>query len=134
MEYVISIALFIFVLFITRTLSFRAKSINAAVEALKKNISILPSDSTPSPNVMKSKLAKKYYDLSHRAQTNDIREYARKTLSIQEPTPNHVAMLLLKSLSYDFKQEGLSINLAALGDISCWCDAAYEYLVEQERN
>lgn len=134
MEYVISIVLFILVLFIIKTLSFRAKSINAAIEALKKSISTLPNDSTPSPNVMKSKLANKYYDLSHRVQTNDIRDYAKKTISIQNPTPSHVAMLLLKSLSYDFKQEGVSINLAALVDISCWCDAAYEYLVEQERN
>lgn len=134
MEYVISVALIIIVAYVINAFTFRNKSINAAIEALKKSISTLPNDSTPSANVMKSKLTKKYYDLSQRVQTNDIRDYVRKSLSVQDPTPTHVAMLLLKSLSYDFNQEKLSINLAALGDISDWCNAAYEYLVEQERN
>jgi len=134
MKYIVAILLISFVAFAFRVFSFRAKSINCSIEALKKTIDSLPHESTPSGNVMKSKLANKYYELSHRAQSNDIRDYAKEMLSIQRPQPEHIAMLLLMGLNSEFQQEQHSTNLQEYGDIAKWCEAAYEHLVEVERS
>lgn len=129
MEYII---IFIaFLLFTIKIFSFRKKSIKCAIDALKKTVAVLPDESTPSPRAMKFKLAIKYDELSHRSQSNDIREYAKKTISIENPRPEHIAMLMLISISYDLKQEYMSLNQQALSDISNWCDAAYKYLLDK---
>ncbi|MDO6581424.1 hypothetical protein Q4491_08690 [Photobacterium sp. 2_MG-2023] len=83
---------------------------------------------------MKAKLASKYYELSHRVQSNDIRDYAKKMLSIEAPQPEHIAMLLLMGLIHDFQQEQHSTKLQAFGDIAKWCEAAHDHLATQERN
>jgi len=133
MEYIACVLILAFLVFVFRVFSFRARSINCSINALKKTIDTLPDESTPSGSVMKAKLANKYYELSHRVQSNDIRDYAKKMLSIQAPQPKHIAMLLLSSLSRDFLQELHSTNMQAYGDIAKWCKTAHDDLVEQER-
>ncbi|MBE4422392.1 hypothetical protein HJ018_24870 [Vibrio parahaemolyticus] len=78
MEYIACVLILAFLVFVFRVFSFRAKSINCSINALKKTIDTLPDESTPSGSVMKAKLANKYYELSHRVQSNDIRDYAKK--------------------------------------------------------
>ncbi|MFY2508442.1 hypothetical protein ACN3E9_09170 [Vibrio pectenicida] len=71
--------------------------------------------------------------LSHRVDSKDIRDYAKATLDVAEPKPEHIAMLMLSSLSYDFKREHALSNIAPYADISRWCEQAEHYLVEQEK-
>ncbi|EKO3929643.1 hypothetical protein GAW91_000226 [Vibrio fluvialis] len=133
MKYIVITALFVVLMFAFRVLSFRAKSINCSIHALKETINILPDESTPSEKVIKSELTRKYYELSHRVQNNDIRDYAKKVLSIKAPQPEHIAMLLFMGLSSDFLQQQ-STKLKTHGDIARWCETAYDYLVTQGRN
>lgn len=133
MEIVFAVLTFFVVFFIGRVFSYRRKSINHAIDALKKTVDSLPDESTPSPRVIKSKLALKYYELSHRVDSNDIRDYAKTMFGVIQPKPEHIAMLMLSSLSHDFKREHASSNFAPYADISRWCEQAEHYLVDQEK-
>ncbi|EHH3729841.1 hypothetical protein J7290_001564 [Vibrio parahaemolyticus] len=134
MTYIAIAVLLVFLTFALKVFSFRRKSINCSIDALKKTIDTLPDESTPSGRIMKSKLAKQYYDISHRAKSNDIRDYAKRILGIQSPQPEHVAMLLLMGLHNEFLKEHQETNFQAYEDLAKWCNTAYEYLVETERN
>ncbi|PLR57500.1 hypothetical protein CYU11_11925 [Vibrio parahaemolyticus] len=85
MEYIAIAVLLVFLTFALQVFSFRRKSINCSIDALKKTINTLPVESTPSGRVMKSKLAKQYYFISHRVKSNDIRDYAKRIFGIKSP-------------------------------------------------
>ncbi|HCG8575905.1 TPA: hypothetical protein NJ542_004547 [Vibrio parahaemolyticus] len=134
MEYIAIAVLLVFLTFALQFFSFRRKSINCSIDALKKTINTLPVESTPSGRVMKSKLAKQYYFISHRVKSNDIRDYAKRIFGIKSPQPEHIAMLLLMGLHNEFLQEHQTTNFQPYEDLAKWCNTAYEYLIETERN
>ncbi|BCL72150.1 hypothetical protein TUMSATVNIG1_41170 [Vibrio nigripulchritudo] len=133
MTYVTFAFIFVFLVFVVRAFSFRKKSTNCAIDALKATVNTLPEESTPSKRVMVNRLTSKYQELSHRIPSNDIRDYAEKMLMIQKPQPEHIAMLLLMSVSTDFKHEQNSANVDAYADIAKWCEAAYDHLATADR-
>ena len=131
---IIGIIFILFIIYALRLLSFRSKSINYAMEALKYTIQTLPAESTPSIRVMEYKLAQTYYELSKRSDGNDIRSYVARELSVINPKTGHVAMALLINLSIVLDLEHKCTKLQAIDDIAKWCRMAVEHLAELERN
>ncbi|TKB46782.1 hypothetical protein FCL40_17145 [Ferrimonas sediminicola] len=133
MEYVIAIIVLFIAFYFGKLFAYRSRSIGCAIEALQSTFDTYSEDAAPSPRFIKGRLSMAYDDLSRRAETADIKDYAKRMLAVNDPTPEHIAMLLLLKLSNDFKMENSKTQDPIFDVLSSWCENAHGHLVEGEK-